>query len=80
MLCHFGKRLYVMDRRQPNMFIAVLPAGLRKKKKHEKKTPLSEKKKTISAKKALYNIISFLKRVFCLPFLHKISPFNMFKT
>ena len=42
--------------------------------------PLSEKKNTISAKKALFDIISFLKRVFCLPFLHKICPFNMFKT
>ena len=43
--------------------------------------PLSEKKKTqFQQKKALFNIISFLKRVFCLPFLHKISPFNMFKT
>ena len=43
--------------------------------------PLSEKKNTISAKKrALFDIKSFPKRVFCLPFLHKISPFNMFKT
>ena len=70
--------LYPMDRLQIN---SVLPAGL-SKKKHEKKTPLSEKKKHnfSNKKKALFNIISFLKRVFCLPFLHKISPFNMFKT
>ena len=61
---------------------AVLPAGL-SKTKHEKKMPLSEKKNTIFSnkkKKALFDIISFLKRVFCLPFLHKICPFNMFKT
>ena len=52
------------------------------KKKHEKKIPLSEEKKHnfSKKKKTLFNIISFLKRVFCLPFLHKISPFNMFKT
>ena len=43
--------------------------------------PLSEKKKhNFSKKKALFGIISFLERVFCLPLLHKISPFNMFKT
>ena len=42
------------------------------KKKHEKKKPLSEKKTQFQQKKALFSIISFL--------LHKISPFNMFKT
>ena len=61
------------------IIVAVLPVGL-SKKKHKKKMPLSEKKKyNFSKKKPLFNIISFLKRVFCLPFLHKISPFNMFK-
>ena len=57
------------------------PSGFEQKKKHEKKTPLSEKKPHhFSKKRALFGIISFLKRVFCLPLLHKISPFNVFKT
>ena len=60
---------------------SVLPAGLSKKKNRRKKHPFLRKKNTISAKKkALFGIISFLKRVFCLPLLHKISPFNIFKT
>ena len=45
--------------------------------------PLSEKKKTTQfqqKKEHFFGIISFLKRVFCLPLLHKISPFKMFKT
>ena len=41
---------------------------------------MSEKRPTISAKKALFDIIIDPKRVFCLPFLHKISIFNMSKT
>ena len=60
---------------------AVLPAGLSKNKTREKNAPFWEKKHNFSKKKALFDIISFLKRVFCLPFLHtKICPFNMFKT
>ena len=56
------------------------PSGF-EQKKHQKKMPLSEKKNTIWQKKrAIFGIISFLKRVFCLPLLHKISPFNVFKT
>ena len=50
------------------------------KKKHEKKNPFLRKKTWFQQKKALFAIISILKRVFCLPLLHKISPFNMFKT
>ena len=42
--------------------------------------PLSEKKNTMSAKKSTFWHYIILKRVFCLPLLHKISPFNMFKT
>ena len=34
--------------------------------------PLSEKKTQFQQKKALFDIIFVLKRVFCLPFLHKI--------
>ena len=39
-----------------------------------------EKTTQFQQKKALFDIIIYLKRVFCLPFLHKISPFNMSKT
>ena len=58
---------------------SVLPAGL-SKKNTRKKCPFWEKKHNFSKiKKALFDIILFHKRVFCLPFLHKISPSNTFK-
>ena len=51
------------------------------KKTWNRNTPFWEKKTQFQQKiKALFGIISFLKRVFCLPLLHKISPFNVFKT
>ena len=51
------------------------------KKNMRKKCPFLRKKTQLQQKKrALFGIISFLKRVFCLPLLHKISPFNVFKT
>ena len=51
------------------------------KKNTRKKRPFLRKKPhNFSKKRALFDIISFLKRVFCLPLLHKISPFNVFKT
>ena len=53
------------------------PSGFeQKKKKHEKKMPLSEKKTQFQQKKALFDIISFLKRVFCLPFFTQNIPFQ----
>ena len=87
------RRLFLNSRlsRQFNIHVDVLfnlsrihhspPSGFEQKKKtQEKNAPFWEKNPTISAKKALFGIISFLKRVFCLPLLHKISPFNVFKT
>ena len=57
------------------------PSGFEQKKTREKNAPFWEKKHNFSKKKgALFGIISFLKRLFCLPLLHKISPFNVFKT
>ena len=59
---------------------AVLPAGLSKKKqkqkKHKKKTHPFWEKNTISAKKALFDIMIDLKRVFCLHFYIKY-PFSI---
>ena len=45
-----------------NLTFTVLPVvWAKKKKKTQEKTPLSEEKNTISAKKALFHIIFFLK-------------------
>ena len=57
------------------------PSGFEQKRKpQEKSAPFLRKKPTISVKKSTFDIIFDLKRVFSLPFLHKISPFNIFKT
>ena len=58
----------------PMVPVTVLPAGL-SKKKHKKKMPLSEEKNTISAKKALFDIISSLKGIL-FTFFTQNMPFQ----
>ena len=61
--------------KQDKRHISVLPAGLSKKKQNKKNAPFPRKKHNFSKKRALFDIITDLKRVICLPFFRQNIPF-----